>query len=243
MIIDTHCHFDMFDIPLQIVQECEKQKIITIGMTNLPSHFEMGFRHVRKFKYIRLALGLHPLMAKSHASELINFKNNVDKTSYIGEVGLDFSKEGIATKQIQLKSFEYVLNTIKDQKKILSIHSRNAEKEVLDLLVAHKVKNAIFHWYSGNLDVLQRILKNGFYFSVNPSMIKSKSGEKIISDIPLDRILTETDSPFTSHNGRKTKPIDVKLVISYLSNHYKLSENMIENQIYTNFKTILNKIR
>lgn len=243
MIIDTHCHYDMFENPTQIVRDCEQKQIVTIGMTYLPSHFEMGYPHIKGYKYIRLALGLHPLMAKEHNRELVRFKKNIDNTSYIGEVGLDFSRDGISTKDIQISSFEYVLATIKSKEKIVSLHSRRAEKEVLELLKKYEIKNAIFHWYSGGVKVLREILENGYYFSINPAMVKSKTGQKLIAEIPLDRILTETDSPYTQIGSRTTKPSDVKIVISYLSESKGMTAEVVENKIYSNFKTLINKIR
>lgn len=243
MIVDTHCHYDMFDNPTQIIKDCENRNIITIGMTNLPSHFEMGYPHIKGYKYIRMALGLHPLMAREHNRELVRFKKNIDNTSYIGEVGLDFSRDGISTKDIQISSFEYVLETIKSKKKIVSLHSRRAEKEVLELLKKYEIKNAIFHWYSGGVKVLREIFENGYYFSINPTMVKSKSGQKLIAEMPLDRILTETDSPYTQIGSRTTKPSDVKIVISYLSESKGMSAEVVENKIYSNFKNLINKIR
>lgn len=243
MYIDTHCHIDMFKDPKQVVRACETKSIITIGMTNLPSHFEMGLPHIQNCKYVRFALGLHPLMTDRHKSEYIKFKRNIDKTSYIGEVGLDFSKEGISTKAAQIESFEYVLNEIKGKKKIVSIHSRRAEKEVLTLLKKYNIKTAIFHWYSGSLTNLDNIINCGYYFSVNTTMANSQSGQKIISKIPSNLLLTETDAPYTTLSNRPTKPEDVKYVIQYIAQFYKKTEIEIESMIYNNFQTMINTIR
>ena len=92
MIIDTHCHFDMMPNPEWYIQNAERKGEIIIGMTNLPSHFEMGCVHVQNFRHIRLALGFHPQLAKESIDELVSFGKLVNKTSYIGEIGLDFSK-------------------------------------------------------------------------------------------------------------------------------------------------------
>ena len=243
MYIDTHCHIDMFKSPKQILRTCENNQIITIGMTNLPSHFEMALNHVQNCRYVRFALGLHPLLTDRHEGEYIKFKRNVDKTSYIGEVGLDFSKEGISSKDKQLESFEYVLNEIKGKKKVVSLHSRRAEIEVLTLLKKNKIKTAIFHWYSGTLTNLERIITSGYYFSINPAMINNESGQKIISRIPANLILTETDAPYTSFSNRTTKPEDVKYVIKYIAEIYKKTEKEIEYLIYNNFQTMINTIR
>jgi len=231
-MIDVHCHFDMVQNPEKYISNNERHKIITIGMTNLPSHFSIGFSHVRQYKYIRLALGLHPLLAKEHSTEYLRFKDYVNTTSYIGEVGLDFSREGISTKDLQIKSFEYVLNCIKGQNKIVSLHSRRAEKETLQMLLANKTENAIFHWYSGSISVLESISEYGYYFSINSAMTLSENGRKIISKIPKDLILTETDSPYIENSN-------IKIVHTYLSNIWNVSEVEVDQKIASNFKKII----
>lgn len=140
MIIDTHCHFDMIPNPEQYIQSAENKGNIIIGMTNLPSHFEMGYTHVRNFRHIRLALGFHPQLAAKSSHELVSFGKQVNKTSYIGEVGLDFSKDFVDSKEKQIYAFRYALNQIKDKNKIVSVHSRKAEKEVFELLQEYEIK-------------------------------------------------------------------------------------------------------
>lgn len=235
-MIDVHCHFDMADNPVKYITENERKKIITIGMTNLPSHFQHGRNHVRNYKYIRLALGLHPLRANEHEKEYLNFSKYVNETSYIGEVGLDFSPEGYSTKEIQIKSFEFVLNNINGKKKIVSLHSRRADKEVLELLRAKNIENAIFHWYSGSLNILDKIIDCGYFLSINSAMIKSENGRKIISKIPRELILTETDYPFIDKS-------DINSVLEYLSNLWTLSETDVERIIDNNFRKLLLKIK
>ena len=242
-MIDTHCHIDQYQNPHQIISECESQNIITIGVTNLPSHFQIGFPYVEFCKKIRLALGMHPLYAHIHEKEFPLFLNNIDRTSYIGEIGLDFSKVGISTKEIQIKTFNKILKSIEGKKKILSIHSRRAEKYVLALLIKYKITNAIFHWYSGPLYLIDKITEAGYYFSINPAMIESENGKKIISKIPLDRILTESDGPYISVNNRQIKPNDVILVIEYLAKLHLKTIHDIENIICINFKRILLQLK
>jgi len=241
MIVDTHCHFDLYPNPKEVINELERLGIVTIGMTNLPSHFKMGFPHTRNLKSVRLALGLHPLMASNHSQELPLFMKYLDYTSYIGEIGLDFSKDGIATKPIQIDSFEKVLQAVSNKQKIISIHSRGAEKEVLKMLQKHKIKNAIFHWYSGGLKLIDKIVESGYYFSINTSMIKSTNGQKIINRIPKEKILTETDGPFIMHNNRIVKSSDIKEIIEYLDN--KIQFNKMESQIYNNYMNLIRKIK
>ena len=117
-MIDTHCHFDMMSQPEAYIGQRELAGDIVIGMTNLPSHFQIGHPHLKGYKHIRLALGLHPLLAAESKSEVTLFKRLVDQTSYIGEIGLDFSKEGLATKDEQVAVLRELLSAIRDKKKI-----------------------------------------------------------------------------------------------------------------------------
>lgn len=228
MIIDTHCHFDMMPNPEGYISAKEKSGDIVIGMTNLPSHFKMGQSHLIGYKHIRLALGLHPLLAAENRKELTLFKRLVDQTSYIGEIGLDFSTEGIATKNEQISVLREVLATIKGKKKIVSVHSRNAEKELLDMLCEFEIKNVIFHWYSGPVELIPAIIERGFYFSINESMCRSKNGQSIIGKIPREKILTETDAPYN-------KRTNIRIVLNQL--------NMSEVDIFYNFNRLLNDIK
>lgn len=196
MKIDTHCHFDMMPNPESYIRTIERQGDIVIGMTNAPSHFQMGWQHVRNFKRVRLALGFHPLLAHELQNELPLFERLLDKTSYIGEIGLDFSREGKATKDIQQESLKRIFSCLQGKNKIISVHSRNAEFELLSVLKEYKVKNVIFHWYTGDVDLIPEILDEGYYFSVNEAMTLSNKGRQIIAALPHDRMLTETDAPY-----------------------------------------------
>ncbi|MCZ2471215.1 TatD family hydrolase [Aquirufa ecclesiirivi] len=242
-MIDTHCHIDLYDKPEKILQECEKNGTSVIAMTNLPSHFEQGFPFFQKSTRCRIALGLHPLYAHSHNTEFNIFLKNIDKTSFIGEVGLDFSKEGIKTKEIQLDSFEKLLRAISTKKKILSIHSRGAEKEIIDLLVKYNIKNVIFHWYSGPKTLLNNILDLEYYLSINPYMTTSSKGQSIISQLPISNILTESDGPFVQHNNKTIYPWDIKIVIDYFAKTRGKSIMDVEKQIQSNFYNLIDKIR
>jgi TatD DNase family protein len=197
-MIDVHCHFDMMPNPEAYVRQKENAGDIVIGMTNLPSHFQMGQPYIMHYKHIRLGLGFHPLLAAENKNELPLFKRMVDETSYIGEVGLDFSREGYASKEEQIKVLKEILTTLRGKRKIVSVHSRRAEKELLELLEEYNIENVIFHWYSGSVSLIPAILERGYYFSINEAMTLSHSGKSIIEKIPQNRILMETDAPFNN---------------------------------------------
>lgn len=228
MIIDTHCHFDMMPHPEAYISAKEKAGDIVIGMTNLPSHFRMGQPHLRSFKHVRLALGLHPLLASENKNELPLFDSLLDQTSYIGEIGLDFSKEGLPTRDDQVTILRKLLEKLEGKKKIISVHSRKAEKELFDLLCEYNINNVIFHWYSGPIDLIPSIIAKGYYFSVNEAMTVSKNGQNIIDRIPRDRILTESDAPY--NNKANISKTLINLAMS-------------EEEINYNFNNLIAKIR
>lgn len=228
MIIDTHCHFDMMPNPEAYISAKEKAGDIVIGMTNLPSHFKMGFPHVKRYKHIRLALGLHPLLASENKNELPLFNCLIGQTSYIGEIGLDFSKEGLSTMEDQIYVLRKLLEKIKGKKKIISVHSRKAENELFDLLCEYNIQNVIFHWYTGPIDLIPSIISNGYYFSINEAMTISNKGRAIIKVIPRNRILTESDAPFNNKTDIKEAQINMHIT---------------ENEVKNNFMELLSRIK
>src|SRR5687768_3602515 len=108
-MIDSHCHVDLYPHPTEVAEQANTAGILTIVVTNLPSAFQRASLHVGSFKNIRLALGFHPLEAEHHRAESEEFNKLIDKTSYIGEIGLDFSRVGFGTKELQQDSFRFVL--------------------------------------------------------------------------------------------------------------------------------------
>ena len=228
MIIDTHCHFDMMPNPEAYISAKEKAGDIVIGMTNLPSHFKMGFLHVKGYKHIRLALGLHPLLASENKNELPLFNRLLDQTSYIGEIGLDFSKEGLPTRDDQVTILRKLLEKLEGKKKIISVHSRKAEKELFDLLCEYNINNVIFHWYTGPIDLIPSIISKGYYFSINEAMTISNKGRAIIKVIPRNRILTESDAPFNNKTDIKEAQINMHIT---------------ENEVKNNFMELLSRIK
>lgn len=242
-MLDTHCHIDLYPNPLSVAREIERLGILTIAMTNLPSHFEMGQSHLRGFRQIRQALGLHPMMAKHHKRERERFRQMLSRTSYIGEVGLDFSKEGQDTKNVQLQSLRFVFNQIQDRPRFVSLHSRGAERPVLELLEEFGIRHGVFHWYTGSLTNLDHAVQLGHYFSVNPAMTRSKKGRMIIERIPLDRVLTESDGPYVQLRNQPVKPSDIKGVLDVLCAIWGTTYQEAEAQVMSNFMRLVGPIR
>ena len=226
-MIDTHCHFDMMPRPEAYIRQKEQAGDFVIGMTNLPSHFKLGIPFIRDYKHIRLALGLHPLLAADSIRETNLFREYIDQTSYIGEIGLDFSKASVRTRDVQISVLKELLAALQGKIKIVSVHSRKAEKELLSLLCEYDIKNVVFHWYSGPTALIPDILSKGYYFSINESMTLSKKGRSIIDMIPRNRILTESDAPYNEKSDIKKAMTNIQIT---------------EAEVYRNFRELLSGI-
>jgi TatD DNase family protein len=242
-MLDSHCHLDRYDSAVNIAAEAEKAGVFVVAVTNLPSHFEIGQVHVKNLKRVRLALGLHPLAAGQHADERPLFVRLFEKTSFIGEVGLDFSREGKTSADVQVETFRLVAKQLSARPKFVTVHSRGAEIAVLDILREFDVSPVVFHWYSGPLGIIDEILSAGHYFSFNPAMVASKSGQKIIAKVPRDRTLTETDGPFVQYRGEPAKPMAVEAVERYLANIWHDSVDEARRTIWNNFRTIVTRLK
>lgn len=239
MMLDAHCHLDRYDDPKMTASEAAAYGVLTIAMTNLPSHFQVDLPHVRRLPRVRLALGLHPLAARCHVREYSLFRELLHTTSYVGEVGLDFSKEGFETREDQLRSFRLVAESISSEPKFLSLHSRRAESVVLDILSEYGIHAAVFHWYGGPLALLEEALSRGHFFSVNPAMVLSAKGKHIIERIPINRLLTESDGPYVTIGRTPARPQNVRLVEKHLEQLWGMDGHEVQKRVWLNFQFIL----
>ena len=239
-MIDVHVHLDQFKQPLVIAKQAESDKIVTVACTFLPSDFALCLPVIRSFRYIRFALGLHPSCAEKHEREYDLFRKYADSTSYIGEVGLDFSDEFVKTKDIQIKSLRTVLEAVRRKPRFITLHSRKAEEVLLGMLDAYEIKGAVFHWYTGPRDLIPIIIAKGHYFSVNPAMLFSKGGRDVVTRLPKNRVLTETDGPFVKVGGKEARPRNIGQVQNRLASMWNCSASDVERQVRINFEEILN---
>jgi TatD DNase family protein len=238
-VIDAHCHIDLYPDPLKEAKRIEERGDVAIAVTNLPSHYEMGKPYLSGYRRVKLALGLHPLLATHHAEELEGFVRLASEANYIGEIGLDFSPEGYRTKDTQLKSFSRVLETIQDRRRFLTIHSRRADRVVFEMLRDYEIQGAVFHWYSGSEADLERIAKDGHFFSVNQAMISSDRGRKLVARMPRDLVLTETDGPYILRQGRPILAADVLNVLEALAEIWGMPTSSADSIVRENFERAL----
>ncbi len=244
IMLDTHCHIDEYPDPLAEVRSLDGTAVAAVAVTSTPRGFEALRRRLGSERRVRLALGVHPLRASTlNEADWRVFERCVIETSYVGEVGLDFSPEGRATRTAQERTFRRVLRTVAGRRQLLTVHSRGAERSVLDLLTESGVGPAVFHWYSGPLKVLDGLLEAGHYCSFNPAMVRSKKGQEIIRRVPRDHVLAETDGPFVKLGRRRATPSDVRIVYEYLSELWQEPVGTVVGVLFQNFTSLLSDPR
>ncbi len=244
-MIDLHCHLDLYPNPHEVIRQCRDLGIYVLSVTTTPQAWHGNTRIVEGCNRIRTALGLHPQLAHERYSELDLFDELLPLAiRYVGEIGLEGSRDWKPFADIQITVFRHILQSVtKAGGRILSIHSRAAVDAVLDHLAEYpQVGIPVLHWFSGNKTQLTKAIDMGCWFSVNPAMLRSKKGALLVQQVPLDRILTETDGPFAKHNKNSLMPWDVKIAESQLSQLWQIPEEEVVNRLHSNFKNLLNLI-
>jgi TatD DNase family protein len=241
-LIDTHCHVDLYPDYRCLIEETDRAQIYTIAVTNTPSVFRHCLALTEGKRFIRTALGLHPQLVGERHRELGLMLELLNETKYIGEVGLDFTTQDERERSLQREIFSKILDKCAESgDKVLTIHSRRATAEVVDMIGDSYPGNIILHWYSGSPKVLETALSFGYYISINTSMITSAKGREIVMKIPRDRLLTESDGPFVKVSGRPARPSDMAHVIEGLAGMWAVEKTLAADTVYENFRDMLKK--
>ncbi|QFT61759.1 Qat anti-phage system TatD family nuclease QatD [Roseivivax sp. THAF30] len=239
-MIDFHCHLDLYSKPQTIIERADRSGVYVLSVTTIPKAWLGTKRLAKGRRRIRTALGFHPELAHERHNELELFDTLVDEAPYVGEIGLDGSQHLREYAPIQRKVFAHVLRaTERVGGRIMSIHSRGAADEVLDLLRAHEAGLPVLHWFTGGPSQLRRAVDTNCWFSVGPAMLKSKAGRDRVAAMPRDRCLPETDGPFGKVKGRPLEPTDADSVVITLAEIWSMSPDNVRQQFIQNFKNIL----
>jgi TatD DNase family protein len=223
-VIDTHAH--LADLPKGVVEKARSVglKGIVAVSANLPT-CEGTLKLAREHRgYVHAALGVHPteFFDQSLETALELIRANARESVAVGEIGLDYwhklVRKNAAMKERQREFYIRQLQTAREVNLPVSIHSRGAWGDCIELASNHGPGRGVFHWYSGPLDVLDTVLDAGYYVSCTPAVEVSSELRAAMAKAPLDRILIETDSPvWIKSLGRESEPADVQLTLRHLA--------------------------
>lgn len=241
-LVDFHCHLDLYPDHLAAVQCAESAGVFTLAVTTTPRAWPRNHELAQGTRHVRAALGLHPQIVGERANEVSLWDKYLPETRYVGEVGLDAGPRFYKSFDLQKEIFEHVLRSCaKAGNKILSVHSIRSTKAVLDHIETYlptRQGKVVLHWFTGNKMEATRAIEMGCYFSINAAMLANERHASMVAAIPLDRLLTETDGPFTKTVGRPSVPADVGLVVEGLARVHKLPSAEFAMRILGNLRKL-----
>lgn len=241
-LIDAHCHINLDDFKddfNEVIERISKKLefVVNIGF-DMKSSLE-SVELAEKYDFIYSAIGIHPNEAKEYSDEvekkLIKLAEN-KKVLAIGEIGLDYYREG-APRDLQKEVFKKQLELAIKLDKPVVIHCRDAYGDALDILNEYKEVRGIMHSYSGSYEFAKNLMDR-FYFSISgPVTFKNaKNVKNMVKELPIERIMVETDSPYltpTPYRGKRNEPIFVEYVAREIADR--------KNMKYEEVKEITNK--
>jgi len=236
-LVDFHCHLDLYPDFTEVIKNYEQKRIFTLAVTTTPRAWLKNNELTKYSKYIQVALGYHPqLVDESWRKELEIWIKHLPETKFVGEVGIDGSTKFKNTLVFQKQVFkEILIHCANAENKILSVHSLNSSRTVLDLIEEYLPQSkgrVVLHWFTGTIPEAKKALKLGCYFSINPRMLNTKKGQELLKTLPIDKLLTETDGPFVK--------INISDTIRGLAIAKHNTVDFISKQISNNFHTLIN---
>ena len=202
--------------------------LIRIPSVNPPP--EPGDGELRAARYVASVLtdaGLHPEVVAERYHELPLLEEGIRESRLIGEVGLDGSPQHRGSWSRQIEVFGRALaGAQQGGGRVVSIHSRRAVADVLKAIEQYTTPDRvlpILHWFSGSVTQARKGIELGCCFSVNGHSLDSATGVAVVRSVPEDRLLTETDGPFTSAGDRASEPADVIATVERLAAARKIT--------------------
>jgi TatD DNase family protein len=201
-ILDTHAHLcaESFDKDLEKViakaSAAGVANIVAVG-ENL-ADAEKNIQLAARYNQILPAAGLYPaILDLEQAVAVQNFiRRNVRQLAAIGEVGLDFwAVQDEGGKELQRDIFAGFIDLALETGLVLNVHSRSAGRHAIDMLLAKGALKVQMHAFDGKASNAKAAVEAGYFFSIPPSIVRSRQKQKLVSNLPLSALLLETDSP------------------------------------------------
>ncbi|MEW5788338.1 MAG: Qat anti-phage system TatD family nuclease QatD [Pseudomonadota bacterium] len=244
-LVDFHCHLDLYPDHAAAVRDAEATGVFTLAVTTTPLAWPRNHELAQRTKHVRAALGLHPQLVAERESEIELWDQYLAETRYVGEVGLDSGPRFFKSLDAQKRVFQHVLQRCAQAGgKIITVHSIRSAKSVLDLVETHlppERGKIVLHWFTGTKSEAKRALELGCYFSINAAMLNNERHTLMVQELPLDRLLTETDGPFTRVGERSSNPSDVSLVVEALGRLYQLPAKQVAKLVRDNLRNLVSE--
>ncbi|MFC4699281.1 TatD family hydrolase [Glaciecola siphonariae] len=255
MFVDSHCHLDRLknaDSELDsIVSEATEHKVEHMLCVAVSvKEFEQMRERVAHYPNVSMSCGVHPLHqedACDYAALLAHGQRN--DVVAIGETGLDYHYSA-DTKAVQLQSFKDHIRVANEVQKPLIIHTRDAQEDTLQLLEKYYEQStgAVLHCFTESLEMAKAAIDMGIYISIS-GIVTFKSAAELqetVKQLPLDKLLIETDSPWLApipHRGKENQPKYVVNVAECIAELKGISLDELASITTQNFYQLFNRIQ
>lgn len=244
MYIDSHTHLDFFKDNIETaIDEINKNKIITLANSMDIESYIKNKEYSKKSKYIKPCFGIHPWKASQFNGNFKELIPYIEESELIGEIGLDYVwVEDTSTYEKQREVFNFILEESIKRNKIVNLHTKGAESDIYSMLKKYNYGRAIIHWYSGEMDTLEKFIDLGCYFTISVDIGYSDITYDILDKIPLDKLLVETDGPTALEwiNGEYGYPSVIKEVVRRIAKYKNIENKKLVDIIYENYNNLLN---
>jgi len=234
-LVDGHAHLEELEDLTESLQDARAAGvcgIIAVGM-NVESNQKVLKIAEGNRGYVYPAVGYHPweIKEKEVKTKFSFIRDHVGECVALGEIGLDYKVK--VKKELQWKVFGDLLEIALDSNKPVIIHCRYSHHRAFEMVKERKIKRAVFHWYSGPVDLLDKILSMGYFISATPALAHSPPHQEAIKRAPIDRILLETDTP-VSYQGKESRPKDVRITLKEVARLKGFDPSIVAKQTTEN---------
>lgn len=254
IIYDTHAHYDdnSFDEDREdILREIKSNGVaLILNCASSYESIEKTYNLTIDNDFIYGALGIHPENADEFndivENEIINLINKNEKILAIGEIGLDYYWEENPSKEVQKEVFRRQMKLAERLNLPVVIHDRDAHGDTLEILKEFPNVKGILHCFSGSVEFAMECIKLGYYIGIG-GVVTFKNAKKVVevvSKIPMERILVETDAPYMApvpNRGKRNKSDYIAYIIEQIAEIRHLEPKEINLTVNDNFKRLIGK--
>lgn len=256
MLVDVHAHLDhmyyadKLDAVIDRAKQAGMKYILTSGVN--PTSNRNALAIARKYPdIVKFSAGLYPVDLLGNVDvegmprqidpidmeeEFAFIRKHIDEVIAIGEVGLD-GKFCADKMQQQKENFQKIISFVEKIKKPIIVHTRNAEKDVIDMLESSTLKKVNLHCFMGNKKLIRRAEDLGYLFSIPPLIVRLQHFQMMAEIVNINHLLTETDAPWLSpHTDQKNEPAFVALTVKKIAEIKKMDAEETTKNIFMNFQ-------
>lgn len=257
---DTHAHINIEPLDgeiEQIINDCLNNNTILncIGV-DIPTSLSAIELSKKYPNVVRACVGIHPddgVKAIDDENQMLNelediIKNNLDNIVCVGEIGLDYYDQNItvADKEKQKRIFIKQIELAIKYQLPINIHNRNADDDLINILDQFKLNKVMIHCFSSNTFNAKRFIERNYFLSI-PGIVTFKNAKDLheaIKEIPVDKIVVETDAPFLTpvpFRGKTNYPHYVKYTLDEIAKIKNIDNEKLRIQILNNSINFFNK--